>query len=131
GAADGFVRDNQSVGVETVLTVPAMGWVARNTDKQVQSVGVPADGGPPLTSDGDVIAGYDPTANRQRTSVPSFARKNAAFVDSPEQGSGPVYQDEFIHHLVQRSGPADGGGVRYYVIDNEPDLWSSTHADVH
>jgi len=33
-----------------------------------------------------------------------------------------------VHHLVNRFGP---GGVRYYAMDNEPDLWSSTHTDVH
>jgi len=130
-ATDDFVRDNQSVGVETVLTVPAMGWVARNADKQVQSVGVPSDGGPPLAPAAEAIAGYDPADNRQHTSAPSFARKNAAFVDAPDQGGGPVYQDEWVHHLVKRHGSADDGGVRYYVIDNEPDLWSSTHTDVH
>ncbi|HYW86846.1 MAG TPA: glycoside hydrolase family 44 protein [Chloroflexota bacterium] len=130
-ASDRFVSDNQSVGVETVLTVPAMGWLARNADKQVQSVDVPADGGPPLSLDVDAMAGYDPADNRKHTSVPSYARKNAPFVDLPERGDGPVYQDESIHHLVQRFGSADQGGVRYYVVDNEPDLWSSTHTDVH
>jgi hypothetical protein len=130
-ATDGFVRDNLSVGVESVLTVPAIGWVSRTTDKQVQSVGVPADGGPPLALNGDSIAGYDPTSNRLRTSVRSLPRKKTAFVDTPEPGDGPVYQDEFVHHLVTRFGRADDGGVRYYVIDNEPDIWSYTHTDVH
>ncbi len=128
---DQFVKDNLSVGAETVLTLPAMGWVARNTDKQAQSIGVPSDGGPPIAPDSDAIAGYDPSDNRQRTSVQSFARKQTAFVDTPEQGDGPVYQDEFVQHLVTRFGAASDGGVRYYVVDNEPDLWSTTHTDVH
>ena len=34
-------------------------------------------------------------------------------------------------HLVQRFGRAADGGVRFYAIDNEPDLWSLTHRDVH
>jgi hypothetical protein len=130
-ASERFVQDTQGVGAEAVMSVPAMGWVARNTDKQVQSVGVPSDGGPPLTPDGETIAGYDPTENRRRTSAQSFARKNAPFVDGRDQGSGPVYQDEWIHQLVKRFGGANDGGVRYYVVDNEPDLWSSTHTDVH
>jgi hypothetical protein len=130
-AADLFVEENQSVGVENILTVPAMGWVASNTDKQVQSVGVPSDGGPPSMRGSDAIAGYDPTDNRRRTSVRSSARKNGPFVEAPEQGDHGVYQDEWIYHLVTRFGTADEGGVRYYVIDNEPDLWSSTHTDVH
>ena len=30
-----------------------------------------------------------------------------------------------------RFGTAAAGGVAYYAIDNEPDLWSYTHTDVH
>jgi hypothetical protein len=130
-ATDRFVQETLSVGAEAVLTVPAMGWVARNTDKQVQSVGVPPDGGPPLTHEGDAIAGYEPANNRRRTSVRSLARKNGPLVEAPEQNDGPVYQDEWIHHLVKRFHPADDGGIRNYVIDNEPDIWSYTHTDVH
>ncbi|MBV9545214.1 MAG: hypothetical protein JOY61_12660, partial [Chloroflexi bacterium] len=99
-ATDRFVQGNQSVGADTVLTVPAIGWVSSNADKQVQSVGVPSSGGPPLTPGDDAIAGYNPAENQRRTSVPSLARKNAPFVDTPERGDGPVYQDEWIHHLV-------------------------------
>jgi hypothetical protein len=129
--SDRFVAANLTLGVESEITVPAIGWVARNGDKSIQSVGVPAAGGPPIPAAVDAIAGYDPTANRQRTSVPSFARKNAAFADPPEVGDGRVFQDEWVHHLVDQFGSADAGGVRYYVIDNEPDLWSATHTDVH
>jgi hypothetical protein len=130
-AADAFVAGNQSVRVETVLTVPALGWVARNRDNQTQSSGVPADGGPPLRPGGEAIAGYDPTDNRQHTSVPSFSRKGAPFADEPAPDGQRVYQDEWVYHLVTRHGPADTGGVGYYVVDNEPDLWSTTHTDVH
>jgi hypothetical protein len=49
-------------------------------------------------------------------------------VDQPSASAPAVYQDEWVHHLVSRFGP---GGVRYYAMDNEPDLWSSVHTDVH
>jgi Glycoside hydrolase family 44 len=32
--------------------------------------------------------------------------------------------------LVGRWGSAAGGGLRYYILDNEPSLWRSTHRDV-
>ncbi|HEX8968772.1 MAG TPA: glycoside hydrolase family 44 protein [Chloroflexota bacterium] len=130
-SSDRFVAANREVGVETELTVPAIGWVARNGDKQTRSVGVPDAGGPPRSATSEAIVGYDPTDNRQRTSVPSFARKGAPFADPPDLTDGRVYQDEWIHHLVAQFGLADRGGVRYYAVDNEPDLWSSTHTDVH
>jgi hypothetical protein len=62
--------------------------------------------------------------------VRSVARKGAPFVDPPDLGDGVVAQDEWVHHLVSRFGGAARGGVRYYAIDNEPDLWSETHTDV-
>jgi glycosyl hydrolase family 44 len=131
-ASDVFIAGNRSVDVQTEFTIPAIGWVARDGNKQSRSIGVPRAGGPPLARGSTAIAGYDPTDNRERTSVPSFARKNAQFQDPPfvEDGA-PVFQDEFVHHLVDRFGAADQAGVRYYAIDNEPDLWSSTHTDVH
>lgn len=130
-AADRFVSANRTVNVATELSVPAIGWVARNGDSETRSLNVPATGGPPLALLSDAIAGYDPTPNRDRTSLPSVARKPAPFADPPDLNDGHVYQDEWVHHLVDRFGPAAAGGVGYYAIDNEPDLWSATHTDVH
>jgi hypothetical protein len=129
--SDKFVAGNRGVDVDTELTIPAIGWVARNGDKASHSVGVPSNGGPSLGLITGAIAGYDPTDNRQQTSVPSSARKGAPFSDPPNLNDGHVYQDEWVHHLVDQFGSASQGGVHYYAIDNEPDLWSSTHTDVH
>jgi hypothetical protein len=42
-----------------------------------------------------------------------------------------IYQDDWIRYLVNRFGSAATGGVAWYAIDNEPDLWATTHTDVH
>jgi hypothetical protein len=63
--------------------------------------------------------------------LPSFAVKGAPFSDPPDLQDGHVYQDEWVQHLVSLFGPASNGGVRYYAVDNEPDLWAYTHTDVH
>ena len=42
-----------------------------------------------------------------------------------------LIQRGWIGHLVTRWGLAVNGGVRYYILDNEPSLWHSTHRDVH
>jgi hypothetical protein len=128
-AADAFVRRNESGDAATLLTVPTLGWVARDASNATASQGVPGGGGPPLP--GGAIAGYDPTANRRRTSVRSLARKGQLFTDHPTLADGVVYQDEWVHHLKTTFGPADAGGVRFYAMDNEPDLWDGTHTDVH
>jgi hypothetical protein len=130
-AADHFVSRNRSAGAATLLTVPTMGWVARDTDNENRSQNVPEGGNALLPATDGAILGYDPASNRQRTSVRSLARKGAPFTETPSLAGGVVYQDEWIHHLVKRFGTAAAGGVNFYAMDNEPDLWDSTHTDVH
>jgi hypothetical protein len=36
-----------------------------------------------------------------------------------------------VNHLKATHGAANAGGVKFYVLDNEPELWSETHRDVH
>jgi hypothetical protein len=129
--ADSFVATNRAAGAESLVAIPALGWVARDGDSRTRSVGVPPGGGLPLGVLTGAIAGYDPSANREATSIRSFARKGGPFADPPDGSDGRVYQDEWVHHLVSRFGSASAGGVRYYAIDNEPDLWGETHTDVH
>ncbi|MCC6730425.1 MAG: glycoside hydrolase family 44 protein [Chthonomonadales bacterium] len=129
--ADRFVAANRAAGVPVVFTIPTIGWVARNGDNSTYSVDVPPRGGLPVRPGSEAIRGYDPAANRKRTSVRSFARKRGAYAFPPDLGDGVVYQDEFVHHLVRKFGHASEGGVRYYAMDNEPDLWAATHTDVH
>jgi hypothetical protein len=116
--------------MESLITIPAMGWVAKSDSTSDMSVNVPADGGPATGPDGR-IEGYDPTPNRERTSLPSLPRKPGPFVDAPDPATPVVYQDEWVNHLVAGFGHADAGGVRFYAVDNEPELWSVTHRDVH
>jgi hypothetical protein len=121
-AADRFVSGNKARNAATLLTVPTLGWVAKDADNTHQSVNVPSS---------DATAGYDPADNRNRTSVRSVARKNAPFTDTPSLAGGVVYQDEWIAHLKNKFGDAAHGGVQFYAMDNEPDLWDVTHTDVH
>ena len=129
-AADDFVQATLGAGATPLMTIPTMGWVARDDNNSTRSTKVPAEGGPPVRPGSDAIAGYDPSANRAATSLPSFARKNGPLLDQPDPNAPAVYQDEWVHHLVDRFG-AGQNGVRYYAMDNEPDLWSTSHTDVH
>lgn len=130
GVADQAIAASRAHNIQTLLTIPTIGWVARNDDGNTTSLQVPDRGGPPVAPNADAIDGYDPAANRQRTSVRSRARKGTPFSDPPDLSDPTVAQDEWVYHLVRRFGRAAEGGVRYYAMDNEPDLWWMTHTDV-
>lgn len=58
--------------------------------------------------------------------------KPGPFSATPDLTDGVVYTDELLHLLVQRYGSAaTPTGIRGYDLDNEPDLWSSTHPRLH
>lgn len=107
------VTPAHAAGAAVLLTVPATGYVAAD-----------ALGG------GDVnrTPGYlDVRFHR------SISRKGAAFTLTPDLTDGRVYQDEFVN-WVERSFPVartDPRRAIFYAIDNEPDLWRSTHPRIH
>ena len=44
--------------------------------------------------------------------------------------NSPALQAGWVSHFMQRFGGAAAGGLKYYILDNEPSLWHSTHRDV-
>ena len=52
--------------------------------------------------------------------------------DNPDTNDGVVYMDEFVNFLVSKYGySGEPNGIKFYCMDNEPDLWSNTHPEVH
>ncbi|HEY3817832.1 MAG TPA: glycoside hydrolase family 44 protein [Polyangiaceae bacterium] len=97
-----------AAGAATLLTVPIVDYVA-------------ADKGPA----GDVrSSGSNYLTTRFKQNV---AAKGSAFVYPPDATDSNVYEDEMAHWLLG----AEPGAVIRWQLDNEPDLWSSTHAEVH
>ena len=123
-AALDFHVANVAAGAESLLTIPMIGWVARDGNEQSRSVDVP------ITRASKTLDGYDPSRNRDRTSIASLARKRDRFEYPPDLADGAVYQDEWVYFLTQSLGPSEAGGIRFYEMDNEPMLWSETHVDV-
>ena len=63
-------------------------------------------------------------------------RMNGQFVTGNDPGdasvpSNSLVQQGWVQHLVGRWGTNANGGLRYYILDNEPSLWHGTHRDVH
>lgn len=129
-AVDTFIAQSLASGAQPLITIPTLGWVAKNDDNNARSIGVPGQGGAPLAAGSQAIAGYDPTANIARTSVLSLPKKPGPLSATPDSAATTIYQDEWVHYLVSKFG-SGANGVTYFGMDNEPDLWSITHTDVH
>jgi hypothetical protein len=121
--ADKFVEQNGRTGSGTVMTVPMIGWTAAGRDdgcgfsvakygpQQDTDAQWRPDCGNGKKPDGTLITGNDPT----ETSVPA----------------GADFVKGWVKYLDSAYGTAGDGGVRFYDLDNEPDLWQGTHRDVH
>jgi hypothetical protein len=104
-----FAEENKKMGVETLATIPIVDYVAADKNKKV------------------VEADKAPSARW----VKSMAKKPGGLTLAPNLEDKVVYQDEFVHLLVNKLGKAANGGIKFYSLDNEPALWPSTHPRIH
>jgi mannan endo-1,4-beta-mannosidase len=104
-----FVDSARAVGAYPLVTLQMAGYVSADDA-------------------GTVSAAEVAPSARWRAVV---AAKGSAFTTTPDPNDGSVYMDELVSFLVGVYGTAEHGGVRGYALDNEPDLWSSTHARIH
>ncbi|HRK22367.1 MAG TPA: glycoside hydrolase family 44 protein [Fimbriimonadaceae bacterium] len=127
-AVDSWVLSNLASGVQggtaSMITIPIIGWVAKihPNRNHMWSFSVIKYGAQQATEP------WNPDAGNGR-------RPNGTPVtgNDPNDANIPVaisYQQNWLMHLVNRFGRADQGGVKYYVLDNEPALWHETHRDV-
>jgi hypothetical protein len=65
--------------------------------------------------------------------VDNHPAKGGPFSNPPDANDGNVYQDEMIAFLEGAFPGArnDPRSTIFYSLDNEPDLWSDTHARIH
>ena len=123
---DSFFAASRAAGAQPMLTVPLIGWVARlgaNRSKlagfSIAKYGAQTgndwqwfpDAGNGVRTTGQFVTGNDPND----ANVPSTS----------------AFQQGWVSHLVNRWGTNAAGGLRYYILDNEPSIWHSTHRDVH
>jgi hypothetical protein len=122
--ADDFVNSTKAGSAQPALTIPTIGWVAKlganranlssfsvmkYGPQQATDMYFP-DAGNGVRTNGTTITGNDPT-------------DADVAVDS-------TFQQGWAQHLVSQWGTAANGGVKYYILDNEPSIWFSTHRDV-
>jgi hypothetical protein len=102
-------------GAGTIVTIPMIGYVARDA--------------------AGTTVGTDAMTVRTRLAsrfVKSEPRKPGPFAATPNLDDDTIYQDEFVHWLTRRfPGAATNASTPlFFCLDNEPDLWGSTHEEI-
>lgn len=59
-------------------------------------------------------------------------KKNQPLSLEPDLSDESVYLDEYINYIISQYGKSTSpSGIKGYALDNEPDLWSSSHPAMH
>ncbi|WP_433300991.1 glycoside hydrolase family 44 protein [Actinoplanes sp. CA-030573] len=122
---ESFVRTNRDRGTKQVVTVPMIGWVAKDSPSSHPfACGFPATRFPQQ----DQFDQWDANCGNGKLNGSNLTGAVPTDTSIPADAS---FDGEMVSHLVSQFGTAANGGVRIYELDNEPVLWSSTHRDVH
>jgi glycosyl hydrolase family 44 len=122
---DTFITNSRAANARAMLTIPTIDWVAKVGSGRSKLAGFS-------------IARYGPQSGNDWQWFPDAGngvRTDGSFVtgNDPNDANVPsnsTYQQGWVQHLVSRWGTNANGGLRYYILDNEPSLWHSTHRDV-
>jgi hypothetical protein len=115
GALLDSINNAKANSAALLATVPINGYVA--ADK---------NGGGDVRNSGP---DYLTTRFHQESAV-----KGAPFTLNPDPATPLVYQDEFVNWVKATFPYSQQTGTAlpiWFCLDNEPDLWQSTHAEVH
>jgi len=123
---DTFFANSRAANAQAMLTIPMIDWVAKlgPSRGKLASFSIAKygsqtgndwqwfpDAGNGILTSGQYVTGNDPND----ANVPSNS----------------LFQQGWVQHLVSRWGTNANGGLRYYILDNEPSIWHGTHRDVH
>ncbi len=116
-----WINQNLSTGTDSLITIPMLGYAARDGSScgfNTSLYGAQQSTDPynPACGNGVNTSGQSITGNNPLDT--SLA------VDS-------TFMKSWVQSLVNAYGSASAGGVKFYALDNEPELWSQTHRDVH
>jgi len=122
---DTFIANARAANAQAMLTIPTIEWVAKVGSGRSKLAGFS-------------IAKYGAQSGNDSQWFPDAGngvRTNGSFVtgNDPNDANVPsnsTFQQGWVQHLVSRWGANAAGGLRYYILDNEPSLWHSTHRDV-
>jgi len=125
---DNFIATTRAadVGAQAMLTIPMIGYIGNlgPSRSTVWSFSIakygPQTGWDPYNPDAGNGVGTAP-------GNPYITGNNPADASTP---NSPSIQQGWVQHLIGTWGLAAAGGLKYYLMDNEPSIWYSTHRDV-
>ncbi len=117
-AVSGIIAGDQAKGMATLVTVPMQGLVAGDEN-------------------GPVSVSSPPDLSRFKTAVDQKnSQSGAPFTTTPPTSDAYVFMDEYLWALDQKFagqnifGASPAARPVFAQLDNEPELWNSTHLEV-
>ncbi len=104
GALVASINSAANANASILVTIPIQGWVAADENGVVET-----------------------TAPNSKRFFPTAPRKADSLSLTPDLTDGRVFNDEFAHALATNWS---GASSLRFSLDNEPDLWSTSHAEI-
>lgn len=120
-SADAWIDRNETVGAASLLTIPMIGYVAKDLSAcgfNVATYGAQQGSDP-----------WRPDCGNGRLPGGGFVTGNNPLDTSIAVDA--TFTTNWLNHLIATHGAAGTGGVQFYNLDNEPEIWHETHRDVH
>ncbi|HMN30152.1 MAG TPA: glycoside hydrolase family 44 protein, partial [Caldilineaceae bacterium] len=118
--ADQWVAENKRTGAESLITLPMIGYVAKDGNQSTCGFKVSQYGAQDAV---DTKSGFPDCGNGLHNGQP--------IISNPLDTSVAVDQNFSAGWVTQlKDNAATNGAVRFYALDNEPDIWFETHRDV-
>jgi PKD repeat protein len=124
---DTFISTSRGAGAQPMITIPMVGYVAKLGSNRAKLASFS-------------IAKYGAQTGNDWQWFPDagngISAANGAFITGNNPADANVaatssFQGAWVSHIVGVFGSAANNGLRYYILDNEPSIWHSTHRDVH
>jgi hypothetical protein len=122
---DTFIANARAAGAQAMLTIPTIEWIAKLGvgRSKLASFSVAKYGAQTATDS----QWFPDAGNGVRTSGQNVTGNDPNDANVP---STSALQQAWVQHIVGRWGTNAEGGLRYYILDNEPSIWQGTHRDV-
>jgi hypothetical protein len=123
--ADAFVADSVNGGAQPLISIPMIGWAPKLGAGRaiIPSYSVAKYG--PQTGTDPYLAN---AGNGISTNGVAITTNDPNDANIP---AGVLFEQGYVQHLMGKWGSSTNGGVKFYIMDNEHSLWSSTHQDIH